>query len=110
MHRNLFYKAFPPPKFLKMSAVGFDISDGTIHFVELKESKGGFVVVNFGEKEIAPGVIEKGEIKNASKLTEVLSSLKNKFDVPFVSISLPEQHAYLFKLRIPDMKRNQIRG
>lgn len=110
MQRSLFYKVFPPPKFLKMPAVGLDISDNSIHFAELKEGKGGFVVGAFGEREIKKGVIEGGEIKNINELTRILSSLKEEFDLSFVNMSLPEQRAYLFKLRIPEMNYGDIRS
>jgi type IV pilus assembly protein PilM len=110
MHRSLFYKAFPPPIFLKMPAFGLDISDGSVHFVELKDSKDGLVVSNFGEKKIPSGIVESGEIKDANKLTEILSSIKDKVGTSFVNLSLPEQHAYLFKLRIANMKRNEVRS
>jgi len=80
MYRNLFYKAFPPPKFLSMPAVGVDISDSSIHFVELKSGKNGLVVSDFGEKEIATGVIEGGEIKNPKKLIEILTVSCSSFN------------------------------
>jgi len=110
MNRNLLHRIFPPPKFLKMPAIGLDISDESIHFVELKESKGGFTISNFGKKDIPKNVIESGEIKKTGELVKILTSLKDEFNLNFVNVSLPEQHAYLFKLRIPDMKRSEIRN
>lgn len=110
MKRSIFYRLFPPPKFLKMPALGLDISDKSLHFVKLKESKGGFVVSAFGEKEIPKNAIEAGEIKNPGEVAKVLASLKDEFGSEFVHVSLPEQRAFLLKLHIPDMKRNEIRG
>ncbi len=110
MNRNLFYRAFPPPNFLKMPAVGLDISDESIHFAELKEVKGGFIVSNFGKKDIPKNVIKSGEIKKTGELIKILTSIRSEFGSNFVNVSLPEQHAYLFKLRIPDMKQSEIRS
>jgi len=110
MNRSLSYKVFPPPKFIRMPAVGLDISDESVHFVCLKEAKGGFVIDNFARKEIPPGIIEAGEIKKVDELTKIIASLRDEFGPHFVNVSLPEQRAYLFKLRIPRMKRSDIRN
>jgi len=110
MNRSFFHRVFPPPKFLKMPAGGIDISDSSIHFAELKEGKSGLVVSGFGEKEIKKGIIEGGEIKNIKELTRILSSMKEEFGLSFVNVSLPEQRAYLFKLRVPELGYGNIRS
>ncbi|GMQ95168.1 MAG: PilM family type IVa pilus assembly protein TapM [Patescibacteria group bacterium] len=108
MKKSIFYTAFPPPKFLEMQAMGVDISDRSVHFVELRLSKKGLVISKFGEKAISAGVVESGKIKKAEELTNILASLRKEIDFHFVNVSLPEEHAYLFKLRIPNMKKSEI--
>jgi len=110
MKQKTFYKFFPPPKFLEMPAIGLDISDESIHFLELSAGKGGFVVKNFGEKKIPKEIIKSGEIKDTEKLSKILSAIASKFSSNFVNVSLPEQRAYLLKLRIPKIKRSEIRN
>jgi len=110
MHQNSFYKLFPPPRFLEMPAIGLDISDESIHFLELSPGKGGFVVKNFGEKKIPKEIIKSGEIKDTEKLSKILSNIGSKFSSNFINVSLPEQRAYLLKLRIPKIKRSEIRS
>jgi len=110
MKQSAFYKLFPPPKFLAMPAVGLDISDESIHFVELSSAKGGCKIKRFGEKKIPEKIIESGEIKNSEELVKILSSLKSEFGSRFVNVSLPEQRAYLLKLQIPKMKKKEIRN
>lgn len=110
MQQSAFYKLFPPPRFLAMPAVGLDISDESIHFIEFSHTKGGCKIKRFGEKKIPEKIIEAGEVKDPEKLTKILSSLKGAFSSQNVNVSLPEQHAYLLKLQIPRMKMNEIRG
>lgn len=108
--KKLFNRLFPPPQFLKMPAVGLDISDESIHFVELKREKNGLVIKNYGKKDLPVDIVKSGYIKKEEELKKILSSLKKEFSSDFISVSLPEQHAYLLKLKLPKMKRNEIRG
>ncbi len=109
MNQSTFSRLFPPPNFLAMNAVGLDISDESIHFVELSTSKGGYTIKRFGERKISEKIIEAGEIKDVKELTKILTSLKKEFGQTAVNVSLPEQHAYLLKLRIPKVKKKEIR-
>lgn len=93
-----------------MPSVGFDISDQSIRFVELIETRRGLVIGKYGYRNIAPGVIEGGEIKNAEELRKILSSMHEEFKIDFANVSLPEQQAYLLNINIPKMKRSEIRG
>ncbi|MBI5401198.1 MAG: pilus assembly protein PilM [Candidatus Yonathbacteria bacterium] len=110
MERSKFYKFFPPPQFLQMPAVGLDISDVSMRFVELVEKRKGFVIGRFGERAIPRGVIESGEVKKPAELRAIFSDIKKAYDLEFVSVSLPEEKAYLFDLRLPTMKYREIRG
>lgn len=110
MERSKFYKFFPPPQFLQMPAVGLDISDVSMRFVELVEKRKGFVIGRFGERPIPRGVIESGEVKKPAELRTIFSDIKKAYDLEFVSVCLPEEKAYLFELRLPIMKYNDVRG
>jgi len=110
MKTSLFYKLFPPPVFLRMPSVGFDISDQSIRFVELIETHKGLVIGKYGYRSVVPGIIEGGEIKKAEELREILSSMHEEFKIDFANVSLPEQQAYLLNINIPTMKRSEIRG
>lgn len=110
MERSSFYKFFPAPRFLQMPAVGLDISDVSMRFVELIEKRKGFVFGRFGECAIPRGVIESGEVKKPVDLRAILSGIQKAYNLEFVSVSLPEEKAYLFDLRLPVTKYNEIRG
>ncbi|MBI5816958.1 MAG: type IV pilus assembly protein PilM [Candidatus Yonathbacteria bacterium] len=109
MKTSLFYKLFPPPVFLRMPSVGFDISDQSIRFAELIETHKGFIIGKYGYKNIVPGIIEGGEIKNAEELRKILLSMHEEFNIDFANVSLPEQQAYLLNINVPKMKRSEIR-
>jgi type IV pilus assembly protein PilM len=106
----MFYKFFPPPRFLQMPAVGLDISDASVRFAELVESRRGLRIGRYGEWVIPSGVIESGEIKKPVELRAIFSDFKKKFSLDFVAVSLPEEKAYLFNQHLPAMKRSEIRG
>lgn len=110
MKRSKFYQFFPPPLFLQMPAVGLDISDAALRLVELVEKRKGFEIGRFGERSIPRGVIESGEVKKAAELRAILSDIKKAYDLEFVAVSLPEEKAYLFELRLPSMKYSGVRG
>ncbi len=110
MKRSKFYQFFPPPQFLQMPVVGLDISDVTMRFAELLETDKGLVIGRFGEQSIPRGVIESGEVKKPAELRAVLSVLKKEHELEFVSVSLPEEKAYVFDLHLPVIKYSEIRG
>lgn len=110
MQRSKFYQFFPPPQFLQMPAVGLDISDTSMRFAELIETRKGLVIGRFAEKAITRGIIESGEVKKPTDLRAILSDLKKEHHLEYVSVSLPEEKAYLFDVHLPKMKYSEIRG
>lgn len=93
-----------------MPAVGLDISDAAMRFVELVEKRKGFVIGRFGDLAIPRGVIESGEVKKADALREIFKDIKKNHNLEFVSVSLPEEKAYLFELKLSQMRNSDIRG
>ena len=100
--KSFFARVFPLPEFLTMPAVGVDISDNTIHFVELVDKPEGKILNKFGSCDIPNGVILKGEIQDVKALSNVLKKFKDENNINFVRASLPEEKAYLFHTQIPD--------
>ncbi|MHB1118024.1 MAG: pilus assembly protein PilM [Minisyncoccota bacterium] len=110
MQRSKFFQFFPPPRFLQRPAVGLDISDTSMRFVELLETRHGLVLGRFGERAIPQGIIESGEVKKPAELRTLISGLKKDYDLDLVAVSLPEEKAYLFDLHLPKIKQSEIRG
>ncbi len=108
--RSKFSQFFPPPDYLEQPAVGLDISDVSMRFVELVNRRDEFEIGRFGERAIPRGIIESGEVKKPAELRAILIELKKQYDLKFVVVSLPEEKAYLFDLEIAQMKRDEIRG
>ncbi|MFA4890625.1 MAG: type IV pilus assembly protein PilM [Candidatus Paceibacterota bacterium] len=109
MAKSLF-DFFPPPDYLLMPAVGLDISDRSIKFFELKRKNGGFSVSKFGSRNLPPGIVESGEIKQKEKFVDFLKSIKDELGVKFVNVSLPEERAFLSRVKIPTAKEEELRG
>ncbi|OHA83459.1 MAG: hypothetical protein A2408_02225 [Candidatus Yonathbacteria bacterium RIFOXYC1_FULL_52_10] len=108
--RSNFYKIFPVPTFLEMPAVGFDISDHSIRFAELLETRKGLVLKNYGEYEIPEGIVSSGEIKSVEGLRKVFADLQKELSTKFVMVALPEEHAYLLELGMATTKPSDVRS
>jgi type IV pilus assembly protein PilM len=109
MSQKLFYKIFPTPVYLKNETVGLDISDQSIKFIGLIKKGDSFSVSKFDEIKIPLGIIESGQIKNKEELIKALSGLRQKNNLKDVIVSLPEEQAYIIRMKLPAMPRNQIR-
>ncbi|MEK7120593.1 MAG: pilus assembly protein PilM, partial [Patescibacteria group bacterium] len=97
------------PKFLEVPAVGVDISDGSIKFLELMRRKNRFEVGHFGEKFLKDGLVSKGEIKDRQGLVSVLKDIKKETGITSANVSLPEEKAFLFKVNVPNADDESVR-
>ena len=99
---------FPPPPALLMPAVGLDISDRSIKFIELVRSRHGLRLGRFGARVVPDGVIEEGKVKNPQKFSALLTELKRAEHFDFIRASLPEEQVYTFMVRVPKDAINDI--
>jgi type IV pilus assembly protein PilM len=109
-HNNLFFRLFPPPKYLAMPAAGLDITDNSVRFAELKTCRCGLELGNFGSQSIPEGAIEEGFIKSKTEAVRALAALRRKFGLGYVNVSLPEEKSYLFNTELPPISPKDIRG
>lgn len=96
----------PPPAYLTMPRVGVDVSDTSLKYVAFHPrswSKSEYKIRQWGDIPIPTGVLQRGQVKDPSQLVAVLKELKRESGAEFVSVSLPEERAYLFDTEI---KRN----
>jgi len=91
-----------------MPAIGIDISDGAVRFVELLKEGKNFIPHHFGERRLAPGVVVSGSIIKKDELVKVLTSISKEEKYKFVKASLPESKAYVFNISIPEMPEEDI--
>jgi type IV pilus assembly protein PilM len=103
-------KFFPMPGILTPRAVGFDVSDQSIKFAELVETRHGLDVRRHGAISIPPGVILSGKIQDAVRLTDILHNFQRTERVSRVRVSLPEEQVYLFEIRVPRVSAKTIPG
>jgi len=103
-----FEKIFPVPDMLRMPAIGFDISDTHIRYVELVRKYNGVHMGRYGTHKIPEGIITEGSIQDVDALASVVGELQKKLDIRLVRASLPEKKVYLFDVSIPKISENKI--
>lgn len=92
-----------------MSPTGLDISDQAVRFIKFSKNKNNLTPELFGEKKLPQGLIVSGEIFKKDELISILSSLRKKYSLKFVKVSLPEEKSYFFKTEIPKVDNEEIR-
>ncbi len=100
-HLSLFFRVFPPPKFLTMPYGGLEISDDALRAIEYKIAPHGLTISKFSKLELPVGLVEGGEIKDEKQFTDLLSGFVHKNHMSYVKVSLPEEKLYLFQTDIP---------
>jgi type IV pilus assembly protein PilM len=107
--QKAFFRLFPPPDFLLMPAVGVDVSDRAVRFLEMKPSADGFTVKRFGEQSLPEGVIKDGDIKDVGTLKTALIALRRDYNLSFIRVALPEEKAFLFRTEVPQLSPEETR-
>ncbi len=100
---------FSLPSYLRIPAVGIDISDRSIKYVELQKRGKELSLKKFGERKIEEGIIESGMIKKKDILVAHLKEIKKELGNNYIISSLPEEKAYLKVVWLPKMEKEQIR-
>jgi type IV pilus assembly protein PilM len=108
MKQDLFLKFFPVPKFLLQPAIGLDISDRSLKFLELLRDDDNFKLGRFGEIDVPVGVMEEGELKRPEDFRKILLDLKSKYHFSNFFISLPDDNSYTFRIDLPTLKSEDI--
>jgi type IV pilus assembly protein PilM len=106
---DTFSKLFPPPAFLTMPAVGIDLTDHSVRYLELGYSSRGKCVRRFGQQPVSEGALQYGEIKDRSRIVSALRELARREKMSFVHCSLPEEKAYLFKIDVPSLSPSETK-
>lgn len=92
-----------------MRPMGLAISERAAHAIEFAKVRRGLVLGRFGARAIPSGAIKEGYINDKSAVTESLRSLQKALSMEFVSVSLPEEKAYLFKTELPKRAVTDLR-
>lgn len=108
MHSSLFFRLFPPPKFMIMKHVGLEISDDALHYLEYRPTGHGQVIKSFSVADLPANVIDGGDIKDDKALIAALSACRAKNGFSYVKVSIPEEKAYLFLTEVTDAELASI--
>ncbi len=98
MHSSLFFKLFPPPKFMVMKHAGLDISDDAVHCLEYSCGRAPDLrITKHKTVEIPENLINGGEIADDKAFSAILTKFDKENDLTYVKVSVPEEKAYLFQ-------------
>ncbi len=103
------FRAFPPPEYLTMPAVGLDISDYAVKHVFIRRYGRHFHLDSVGKLDLPLGVVEDGIIKDPDTLVRVLERIREEHGYTHTHLSLPEAHAYLFQFEVPHGAEAELR-
>jgi len=109
MLKHSYNRFFPTPAFLSQPSFGLDISDESLKYVELVNTRHGIRIGRNGERKIPPGIIESGKIKDPKQMEAILLLLRKEVGMKSVRVSLPEGQIYLFKLRLEKAGLEHVR-
>ncbi len=92
-----------------MPSFGLEISERTIKYVEMKETKNGLSVGNYGLEHIPVGAVSGGIVVDHAKLVPILSNLRKNKKVESVHISIPEEKVYTYQTEIEHVPGVELR-
>lgn len=100
---------------LKTAAFGLEITDFHLRVVDLKKKNGKTVLSALSCLEIAPGIVEAGEVKDGKKLAEAIRSCikkakGQKIEKKYVVVSLPDDKAFLQVIQMPKISEKDLRS
>ena len=97
-------RVLPPPRYITLPAMGIDISDTSLKYVQFERVHAGdpnLALAQWGDIPVPHGIVERGTVPDKGALAEVLKSVKKKTGALYVNLSLPEERAYLFETTLP---------
>jgi type IV pilus assembly protein PilM len=92
-----------------MDACAIDISDRSIKYGELSHKSSGLSLVKYGKEKIPEGTIVSGKIEKEDELIRILKKIKEKENLRFIRVSLPEEQTYLFTISVPKTENENLR-
>ncbi len=98
-----FSRVLPPPQLMRLPGVGVDISDTSVKYIVFDSAHleaGKLRLNHWGSIDLPEGTMVEGEVSDKVALAKVLAEVKRRTGIPYVYLSLPDEHAYLFELDI----------
>lgn len=98
--KSVFLRFFPPPQYIALPAVGVDVSDTSLKYIQFEKKGDALSLKVWGDLKIPDGVVTQGVVKDAAALGRIIAEVKKVTGTEFVRVSLPEERAYLFETTV----------
>jgi len=97
----------------KIPYFGLDISDLSLKLVGIKKRKNTNELINFNQAIVPPGYFDNGKIIKHQEIAQLIIELIHgaqgpKIKTKFVHACLPEKHAFVKLITIPNMSEAEI--
>ena len=109
MLRSNLLRIFPPPRYLTLPALAFDISDRSIKYCSLERRHRGLGVRHWGVRPLPSGAVVNGEIRDAEPVRATLAAIATATGERFAMVALPEEPSYVVRLALPVARRSELR-
>src|SRR5687767_13992238 len=92
--------------------VGLDIGSSGIKIVQLKESRGRYILQKFGFKPLEPEVIVDGTVMDEGRVVSAIKELfeETKIRVKQVAVSISGHAVIIKKISLPPMPDEELEG
>jgi len=92
------------------NCIGLDIGSSAIKVVQLKSTKRGYQLINFGMEPVPPQTIVDGSVMNASAAAEAIASLFSQLKIRHTDVAIAVAgHAVIIKkITVPQMTREEL--
>jgi type IV pilus assembly protein PilM len=96
----------------KRQLVGLDIGSSGIKLVQLKESRGRYILQKFGFKPLEPEVIVDGTVMDEGRVVSAIKELfdETKIKVKQVAVSISGHAVIIKKISLPPMPDEELEG
>lgn len=94
---------WPEPSHLTMPSVGVDISDTSIKYVKFGSKRnrhGDLKLEQWGDVDLPDGALRRGLVEDQEKFSAALREVYRQTKHEHISVSLPEERAYIFETEI----------
>lgn len=92
-----------------MDSCAIDISGQSIKYGKLISTSLGPRLGKYGKEKIPQGVVVSGKIENEDEMIRLFKKIKDKENLHFIRVSLPEEQMYLFTLSVPKATNEKLR-
>lgn len=111
MAKKSFFDLFPVPEYMSLPIVGIDICGYAIKFIEFSQKNGKVKIEKYARRPISSSLPPNSPQEQVDEaITKTLIGIREDFGIRAAHISLPEEHSYFLKLKLPKTDIKDIRS